>query len=98
MTTSPCLQEDLSNDFNRPAGLAVDFQGNVYVADRFNNRIQKIDPMGTVSTFVDTDLKDPTDLVFGSNGKLYIADGTRILEFDGGTSTPMAATQDSVNR
>ena len=55
-----------SNDFNRPAGLAVDFQGNVYVADRFNNRIQKIDPMGRVSTLLDSGLTGPTDLVFGS--------------------------------
>ena len=63
MTTSPCLQEVDSNDFNRPSGLAVDFQRNVYVADRFNNR-PKIDPMGTVSTFFDTDLEGPTDLLW----------------------------------
>ena len=89
---------DSNAEFDGPSGLTVDFQGNVYVADQFNYRIQKIDPMGNVSTFFDTDLEGPTDLVFGSNGKLYVADGTRILEIDGGTSTPMASTQDSVNR
>jgi Uncharacterized conserved protein len=41
--------------------------------------------MGHVSTIV-SGLEGPTDLVFGSNGKLYVADGTRILEIDGGTS------------
>ena len=63
--------------------MAVDFHGNVYVADQYNLRIQQIDPMGTVSTFYDTDLQGPTDLVFGSNGKLYVADGIRILGIDG---------------
>jgi hypothetical protein len=37
--------------FKYPTGLAVDVQGNVYVADPFSNRIRKITPTGTVSTF-----------------------------------------------
>jgi DNA-binding beta-propeller fold protein YncE len=27
--------------FARPLGLAVDGQGNIYVSDQFNNRVQK---------------------------------------------------------
>ncbi|MCK4732251.1 MAG: hypothetical protein KAT65_07315, partial [Methanophagales archaeon] len=30
-------------EFNEPAGIAVDSSGNVFVADRDNNRIQKFD-------------------------------------------------------
>src|ERR1700722_18933028 len=36
--------------FNGPAGVAVDTNGNVFVADAFNNRIRKIFK-GSVSTF-----------------------------------------------
>ena len=36
--------------FNGPAGVAVDGQGNLYVADLDNNRIRRIDTAGVVST------------------------------------------------
>src|SRR5205085_6093147 len=36
--------------FNRPAGIAVDSQGNVYVADAGNRTIRKIAPDGMVTT------------------------------------------------
>jgi sugar lactone lactonase YvrE len=39
---------------NRPAGLAVDADGNVYVADYYNNRIRMITAGGTISTIAGT--------------------------------------------
>jgi sugar lactone lactonase YvrE len=73
--------------FNRPSGAAVDASGNVYVADRDNNRIRKISPEGIVSTFagsgtagfadgagVNASFNSPRSIVTDGNGNLYVAD------------------------
>jgi len=39
---------------NGPEGLAVDGSGNLYIADRFNNRVRKVRPDGTIATFAGT--------------------------------------------
>jgi alpha-tubulin suppressor-like RCC1 family protein/sugar lactone lactonase YvrE len=38
----------------RPAGVAVDGAGDVFVADSFNNRVRKVDPAGIISTVAGT--------------------------------------------
>ncbi len=73
----------------RPNGLAVDGAGNVYIADYDNNRIRKVTPAGTISTFAGTgvagslgdglaatlaQLHAPSGLVFDGAGRLLIAD------------------------
>lgn len=40
--------------FNGPKGLAVDTNGNVYVADTYNDTIRKVTPGGTVTTVAGT--------------------------------------------
>lgn len=76
-----------SATFNRPGGVAVDGQNNIYVGDQDNNLIRKITPSGVVSTFAGTGIlgfqngttsnaqfSGPAGLVFDSSGNLYIAD------------------------
>ncbi len=73
--------------FNRPAGVAVDSAGNVYVADTFNNEIRKITPEGVTTTLAgsltqgyqdgpgETALfRQPTGVAVDSEGNLYVAD------------------------
>ncbi len=74
--------------FQYPAGLAVDGQGNIYVADRDNNRIRKISATGRVTTlagdvggFADGTGSQalfflPREITVDANGTLYVADET----------------------
>ena len=46
---------------NGPQGIAFDAFGNIYVADKFNERIRKIDPSGNITTVAGTGLHGGTD-------------------------------------
>ena len=80
----PALQSSL----NFPAGLAFD-KGNLYVADRNNHRIRKIDLEGIISTVAGTGIPEccndnglaveahlhfPSDIDVDTEGNLYISD------------------------
>ncbi|OKQ00036.1 S-layer homology domain-containing protein [Paenibacillus sp. P46E] len=77
-------KEDLSG------GMAVDSNGNMYIADIVNNRIRKIDTSGKITTVAGTgvagfsgdgqaatlaQLSGPRGVAVDSSGNLYIADG-----------------------
>src|SRR5450759_534644 len=47
-----------SAQFNGPEGLAFDANGNLYIADRYNNRVRKLAPTGIISTFAGTGICD----------------------------------------
>lgn len=74
----------------RPAGLAVDQHGNVYIADTGNNRIRKVDTKGIITTVAGSGkyygdggdggpatsarLSFPFGVAVGRDGTVYIAD------------------------
>lgn len=67
---------------NNPAGLALDAQGNLFIADRDNHRIRKVDARGILTTIAGTGLPG-TD---GDNGPALTAslNAPTTLRFDGG--------------
>lgn len=72
--------------FDNPEGVAVDTQGNIYVADWDNHKIRKITPSGVVSTlagstagFTDgmggnAQFNHPRGVAVDTQGTIYVAD------------------------
>jgi sugar lactone lactonase YvrE len=76
-----------SASFSTPSGLAIDRDGNIYVADTGNNRIRKIAPDGTVSSVAgsgasgfrdgkvyDAEFDAPVGVAVDAQGNIYVAD------------------------
>lgn len=74
---------------NSPGALAVDFAGNIYIADTGNNRIRKVTPQGIISTLVS--ITSPAGLVADPNGNLYVSSRSTVVRVDpAGAITPIA--------
>jgi len=72
-------KDNLPGEFNRPSGIAVDREGNVYIADSRNNCIQKFDSEGKFITMwgIKDDSKYfdvPRAIAVGPEGNIYVKD------------------------
>ena len=98
-TTGATNGTGTSATFNDPRGVAVDLQGNLYIADTANNRIRKITPAGVVTTLAGSATAGSTDgngtnatfngpwgIAVDSAGTVYVADtaGHRIRKITPG--------------
>jgi RHS repeat-associated protein len=77
--------------FRGPTGVAVDAPGNLYIADRENNCIRKVDTSGIITTVAgdgtwgysgdggpaeQAKLRSPHGVAVGASGNIYIADSS----------------------
>ncbi len=73
--------------FNSPHGIACDKNGNVYVADRFNHKIRKVNPAGVVTTLAGSgsvggfdgtgsaaSFNEPWAVACDTSGNVYVTD------------------------
>ncbi len=62
---------------NRPTSVAVDPDGNLYIADNKNSRIRQVNKQGRITTIVSpSKVTSPEGLQFGPDGNLYFTDTT----------------------
>jgi sugar lactone lactonase YvrE len=78
--------------FNDPIGVAVDTNGNVYVADYWNVALRKITPTGVVSTLAQGLSGRPQAVAVGLAGNYYLAlnDNTIQVAAPNGTTNLVA--------
>jgi sugar lactone lactonase YvrE len=68
--------------FDNPKGMAIDADGNIYVADTGNNRIQRFDQVGTLATRVlwgvfgsgDGQFNEPRNVAVDSSNRVYVSE------------------------
>ena len=84
--------------FDSPHGLHFDTAGNLYIADRGNHIIRKIDTNGVITTVAgqgrysgfsgdggaatSAELNSPYDVAFDASGNLYVSEVRRIRKID----------------
>jgi uncharacterized protein (TIGR03437 family) len=78
---------------NDPAGIALDGDGNFFIADAHNSKIRKVSPDGNIATVAEgcgfpDDYDSPCGIAADSRGNFYVSDeyGVRKISPDGATA------------
>jgi RHS repeat-associated protein len=94
-----------SAQLDGPRSVAVDSQGDVYIADTINGAVREVTPNGIISTLaggptnaLGVTLQDPYSVAVDGGGNVYIADpGTdKVVEVSSGQSLTLMADQSAV--
>ncbi len=81
---------EAEGQFVSPQGLALDAQGNVYVADRGNRRIQVFDGQGGLLTvFSDARFTGPRYVALDEGGRIYVTDASEKVHVFNGRGDPL---------
>ena len=95
--THPFLQsldgaDSPAGGFDQPCGVAVDGEGDLYVADHGQDAIDVFDPTGAFLTSIA--VAAPCGLAVDSNGNVYAVTAGNVVKFEpnGGAYPPTAAT------
>ncbi len=80
-----------SAQLNGPSGIAIDGSGNLYIVEKFNNRLRKVNPSGIITTIAGTGVAGfsgdgglatsatidyPRRVAIAENGIIYFCDGS----------------------
>jgi sugar lactone lactonase YvrE len=78
VTYSPAVQSSLGSGFLLPAGVAVDGNGNVFVADSYSHTVKEILAAGGYTTInpIGSGFSVPTGVAVDGNGNVFVADET----------------------
>jgi len=63
----------IAKGFSAPHDLAIDVSGYLYVADTGANRVARVSPEGSVTTYI-PGLNAPVDLAFHPHGELFVCE------------------------
>ena len=63
-----------SAQLSYPVGVAVDANGTLFIADRYNNRIRMVNSSGVIITLIAAPVSDPRSVAVDNAGNVFVSD------------------------